>query len=131
MLKSQKSNMDSLLKTTLQTLDKMKQIAAWLHEKKGENIMVMDVRGVSSLTEGLVLATARGVRHAQALADHILERSAGYSLDYLGMEGYRTGTWVLLDLNDVLVHIFQADAREFYNLEGLWNEARTVDICPA
>jgi len=106
----------------------MKQIALWLHEKKAGDVKALDVGGLSSITEGLVLATAHGVRHAKALADHVLEKSSECDLDYLGMEGYRTGIWVLLDLNDVLVHIFQEDAREFYNLEGLWSEAEPLPL---
>lgn len=106
----------------------MRLVAGWLHDKKALDIMALDVAGLCSVAEGLVLATARNVRQAQALADHVLKTAGESGISYLGMEGYRTGTWVLLDLNDVLVHVFQEDSRRFYNLEGLWADAAALDL---
>ncbi len=106
----------------------MRLVAQWLHDKKALDITALDVAGLCSVAEGLVLATARNVRQAQALADHVLKTAGESGISYLGMEGYRTGTWVLLDLNDVLVHIFQEDSRRFYNLEGLWADAAALDL---
>lgn len=106
----------------------MRLVAGWLHDKKALDIVALDVAGLCSVAEGLVLATARNVRQAQALADHVLKTAGESGISYLGMEGYRTGTWVLLDLNDVLVHVFQEDSRRFYNLEGLWADAAALDL---
>ncbi|MEW5773101.1 MAG: ribosome silencing factor, partial [Thermodesulfobacteriota bacterium] len=106
----------------------MRSVAVWLHAKKALDIVALDVAGLCSVAEGLVLATARNVRQAQALADHVLKTAGEEGISYLGMEGYRAGGWVLLDLNDVLVHIFQEDTRRFYNLEGLWADAAPVEL---
>jgi ribosome-associated protein len=106
----------------------MLRVAGWLHAKKALDIVALDVSGLCSVAEGQVLATARNVRQAQALADHVLKSAGEVGISYLGMEGYRTGTWVLVDLNDVLVHVFQEDSRRFYNLEGLWADAASLEL---
>lgn len=105
---------------------KVKKIARWLFEKKGIDIRAIDLRGLCSVTEAMVVVTAQNIRHAKALADFTLDQAGQERYDYLGMEGYAQGLWVLLDLNDVLVHIFQADERELYDLEGLWAEGKTI-----
>lgn len=95
-------------------------IARWLEEKKAKDIVVLDVTPFSAVADVMVICTAQSARHAQALADWILERFAEQGIAYLGMEGYVEGRWVLVDGNDVLVHILQEESREFYNLDGLW-----------
>ena len=60
------------------------------------------------------------MRHAQGLADHILEEAGRANYEFLHMEGYQNGAWILLDFNDVIVNIFQKDARLLYKIEGLW-----------
>lgn len=107
---------------------KATRVAAWLHEKKAKDIKAVDVTGLSPICEAMVMASAASVRQAQALADHVLARSGEHGFSYLGMEGYRTGQWVLLDLNDVLVNIFQEDQRSFYNIEGLWSEGKPIPL---
>lgn len=121
-------NKEKLAVTGPTTPEKMRMVAHWLHDKKGRQVTAMDVAGLSTVTEGLVLCTAGSVRHAKALADHVLDMAAENDMPYLGMEGYKTSGWVLVDLNDVLVHIFQDDSRGFYNLEGLWSEATILDL---
>jgi ribosome-associated protein len=106
----------------------MLAVAGWLREKKAEDLMALDVNGLCGIAEGLVLATAGGVRHAKALAEHVLKMVKQHGIEYMGMEGHQGGNWILVDLNDVLVHIFQADSREFYNLEGLWSEAERLEL---
>jgi ribosome-associated protein len=114
--------------TPAQTEARMREVAAWLHDKQARNIVALDVAGLCDIAEGVVLATAGSVRHAQALADHVLDMCGRADGVYLGMEGYQAGSWILLDLNDVLVHVFQDGSRSFYNLEGLWAEAREVEL---
>jgi len=112
---------------TITTAEKSRRIARLLDEKQGEDILVLDVSGVCPIAENLILVTGRGQRHAQSLADAVMALAGELKLLSFGMEGYETGAWILLDLNDVIVHVFQEDARRFYNLEGLWNEGRRVD----
>jgi iojap-like ribosome-associated protein len=107
--------------------EKAQLLAKWLDEKQGTDIVIMDVAGMSSVTDMTMVVSARGMKHAQALADAVLARSAESSIEFLSMEGYQTGEWILMDLNDVLIHIFQSELREFYNIEGMWSEARRIE----
>lgn len=107
------------------TARKAQDIAAWLKDKKGEDIAVLDMSGASPVAEAMVIVTAQGARHAKALVDWLLKNLAESGQTYLGMEGYREANWILVDCNDVLVHVFQEESRRFYNLDGLWAH------CPA
>ena len=102
-------------------------VAAWLDEHKARDIVVLDVSARSSLADVMVIAAAASVRQAQSLADGILELCRQESFEFLHLEGQAAGQWILVDLNDVLVHIFQAPVRELYNLEGLWRQAAPRD----
>lgn len=108
--------------------EKARLVAGWLDDKQGENIVIMDVSKVSSVTDMTLVVSARGLKHAQALADHILEKCAEENVEFLAMEGRKTGEWILVDLNDVLVHVFLEELREFYNIEGMWAEAPRVEV---
>jgi len=112
----------------LSARDKAVLVAGWLLEKKAREVLALDVADINPICEAMVVASAANVRQAKALADHVLERCAEEGISYLGMEGYRLGQWVLLDLNDVTVHIFQEEVRPFYNLEGLWSEGKPIPL---
>jgi len=90
----------------------------------------LDLSGTSPVAEVMLIVTAQGARHAQALADFLLKNCAEENFETLGLEGYKNGQWVLLDCNDVLVHIFLQHNRDFYNLEGLWNQAKKIIDLP-
>lgn len=111
---------------TMPAKDKALLVARWLDEKQGTDIVIMDVARMSSVTDMTVIVSARGMKHAQALADSVLARAAEDSIEFLSMEGYQSGEWILMDLNDVLIHIFQGELREFYNIEGMWSEAPRI-----
>lgn len=100
--------------------EKLEQMGAWLKDKKARDLFILDLSGQGAFTEGMVLVSATSVRHAQGLADHMLEEAGRANYEFLHMEGFQTGTWILLDFNDVVVNIFQKDARLLYNIEGLW-----------
>ncbi|WP_236615065.1 ribosome silencing factor [Desulfovibrio sp. X2] len=103
-------------------------VAGWLRDKKGQDVIVLDVTGICPITEMLVLASATSPRHAKGLASHVLDMAAEQKLEYLGMEGQAEGAWILVDLNDVLVHVFSGDNRELFDLEGLWCEGARVGL---
>jgi ribosome-associated protein len=115
-------------KDLLTTTHKAILVARWLREKKGRDIVALDVTGLSPICEAMVAVSAASARQAKALADHVLAMCAERGIAYLGMEGYRHGQWILVDLNDVLVHVFLEEARSFYNIEGLWSEARPIPL---
>lgn len=113
-----------------ETRSRTVEIAQWLEEKKARNIAALDVTPFSSVADVMVIATAQSARHAQALADWLLERYAAKGITYLGMEGYTEGQWILVDGNDILVHILQEESRTFYNLDGLWSGAALLTPQP-
>jgi ribosome-associated protein len=100
--------------------ERLEQIAAWLHEKKARDVIALDVREFSSVTEGMIIATANSARQAKSLGAWLLEQGKKYGVPAMGAEGMEVGQWILVDFNDVVVHIFQEDVRELYNLEGLF-----------
>ena len=100
--------------------EKLEHMGIWLKDKKARELFILDLSGKGAFTEGMVLVSATSVRHAQGLADHLLEEAGRANYEFLHMEGYQNGTWILLDFNDVVVNIFQKDARLLYNIEGLW-----------
>ncbi len=91
----------------IDTKDKVQLVAEWLDEKQASDVSAVDVQGICPIAEVVMVAGAKGVRHAQALADFVLEQLSKDNIEYLGMEGYKTGDWILLDLNDIIVHIFR------------------------
>ncbi len=103
-------------------------VAQWLDDKQAENPIIMDVSTISSVTDMTIVVSARGVKHAKALADHVLDECSKNKIEFLTMEGQQTGEWVLVDLNDVLIHIFISELREFYNIEGMWSEAPRIEF---
>ena len=80
----------------------------------------MDVAGVNPLTDMLVIATGSSTRHVKSMADKLVEVAKANGLQPLGVEGQREAQWVLVDLNDIIVHLMLPQARAFYNLEKLW-----------
>jgi ribosome-associated protein len=112
----------------METLDKVRTLAAWLAEKKAKDIVAIDVAKISNIAEAMVLASAGSARQAQALADHLMQRCGEEKIPFLGHEGYKNAQWILVDLGDVLVHVFQEESRGFYNLEGLWSEGPAIAL---
>lgn len=98
-------------------------------DKKGFDLKVFDVRELSSLTDYLLLVSGRSDRQVQAIADNVrTEFKHERDLLPLAVEGMDQGRWVLLDYGDLMVHVFQPDVREFYDLEGLWSEAPEIAV---
>ncbi|MCQ8182469.1 ribosome silencing factor [Methylomonas sp. SURF-1] len=98
-------------------------VEAELDLRKGLNIKTIDVRGKTSITDFMVIATGTSSRHAKSLCDYVVEKVKENGLQPLGMEGDQGSDWILLDLGDVIVHVMTGQARELYQLEKLWSVA--------
>ena len=100
-----------------------RQIAVLCQDKKALDVSILDVRGMTSYADYLVLASGESDRQVTAIADHIDERLKAQGVRPLGSEGRETGTWVLLDYGEVVVHLFFTEVRASYDLDGLWADA--------
>lgn len=92
-----------------------------LDDGKAQDIVKLDVRDMTSVTDYMIVASGTSSRHVKSLADNIAEKSREEGNKPIGVEGEDGGEWVLLDLDDVLVHLMLPKVREFYNLEKLWS----------
>jgi ribosome-associated protein len=97
-------------------------------DTKAEDLVVLDVRGLSSFTDYFVIMSGRSSRHVQGLAEAIEEELRSKRVSSKHSEGLQEGLWVLLDFGDLVTHIFYKDNRTFYDLEGLWHDAPRVDL---
>lgn len=99
-----------------------------IEEKKGEDISVIDISDVSVIADYFIIANGNNINQIQRIADEIEERmhKAGFALKQT--EGYDTANWILMDFNDVIVHIFNKENRLFYDLERIWSDGKKVDI---
>lgn len=100
----------ALVRTITHALDDMKAV----------NVRIMDVRGITDIADCMVIASGNSDRHVRSIADRVVERAKQAGFRPFGREGERDGEWVLVDLNDVIVHVMLPRVREFYGLESLW-----------
>ena len=112
--------------STISAEEKAEILAAWLEEHKARDLVVLDLRNKSSLTDCVVLATVSSVRQGQSLAEGLLALCRDQNFEFFHIEGQATGQWILVDLNDVVIHLFQEDTRSVYNLEGLWRDVEVL-----
>ena len=100
-------------------------------DTKAINPVVIDLRKKTSYTDYLLIFSGTSDRQVQSIADNIEQAvKKKYKRHCLGLEGYQQGTWVLLDFGDVVCHIFLDEARDFYQLENLWHDAKRVSLGP-
>ncbi len=92
-----------------------------LEDLKADDITIIDVRGLNSLTDEMIIASGTSSRHLSALADNLIIKSKEAGVPPLGVEGRNGSDWVLVDMNDIIVHLMLPRARSFYNLEKLWS----------
>jgi ribosome-associated protein len=98
-------------------------------DKKAEDLVVLDLRNISDVTDYFVICHATSDRQAMTIADHIEERLArDLRVKPSSIEGRRRGEWILMDYIDFVVHVFLAEKREFYRLERLWGDAPEIDL---
>ena len=112
---NKKSARDELSSAQLRQL-----VVSTLEDLKAIDIQDLDVSGISPLTDYFVIASGNSTRHVKAMGEKLAVLAKQSGIPPLGIEGQRQGEWVLLDLNDVIVHLMLPQTRAFYNLEKLW-----------
>lgn len=114
-----------MIKSDKVKLDRISQV---LFDKKGFNILVLDVRGISTMTDYFVIAEGNVDRHVKSLSSAIKDELDAMELKLYRIEGEQDGAWVVMDLGDVMVHLFTPETRQKYCIEELWNESKIVDV---
>lgn len=103
-------------------------LAAAAAEKKGSDLAILDMRKLVSYTDALVLVTGRNPRHVKAISDAVVRRARELGHEPSSVEGLESCKWVLVDLSDVVVHVFDQAMRGYYDLDGLWSDAPRLPI---
>ena len=97
-----------------------------LEDAKARDVTVLDVRKICDFTDYMMIVSGTSNRHVVSIADKVKDKAAQLRIKPNGIEGLHNGDWVLLDFGDVVVHIMRPQARDFYNLEKLWSDAKAV-----
>lgn len=112
----------------MQADELQKRIQELLDDAKAQNIVVLDVRKISTIADYMIVATGTSTRHVAAVADRLIDELKKDGVRAWGTEGQETGEWVLVDFGDVIVHIMQAETRDFYQLEKLWSGTEAPEV---
>jgi len=111
--------------TSMQLANKASQLCL---DKRAYDVIVMDLRGLTTITDCFVLCSADSDIQVKAITDHIRDELGKAKIKPWHVEGYESLRWVLLDFVDVVVHIFQPETREFFGLERLWGDAQITEV---
>lgn len=103
-------------------------VAQAIYDKKGENILALDVRGICTMTDYFVIAEGTVDRHVKALANMVIDEAAKVGQRPLHVEGMQEGDWAVIDFGDFVVHLFTTEMRGKYALEEVWHKGKVVDL---
>lgn len=106
----------------------LKIILEAMSDKKAYNFKLLDISNISSITDYFLICSVSNTKQAEAVADNIVEKMSENEVKINHKEGYRSGKWILLDYNDIVVHIFVKDERDKYNLENIWLDGKDIDV---
>ena len=97
-----------------------------IDEKKGNDIRVIDISKISSISDYFIIASGNNIRQVQSISDNITEILGKNGFNYKSIEGFESGSWILIDYGDVIIHIFNQEDRRFYDLERIWRDGVTI-----
>lgn len=104
------------------TIDDLKKLAITaLEDLKAEDITVLDVKGKTTVTDWVIIASGTSSRHVKSIANNVVAELKKIGKPPLGSEGQEDGEWVLVDMGDIIVHVMQKQVREYYDIESLWS----------
>ena len=117
---------DNMEVNMISVLEAAKLAQEALEDKKGEDIKVLDLIGLSNIADYFIIASGNNVNQLRAMADSVEEKlfKEGYKLHH--SEGYSGGAWILLDFGNIIVHLFNKEERNFYSLDRVWSDAKEV-----
>lgn len=107
--------------------DKIKTILSACDDKKGYNFTIINISKISTICDYFIICSGNSDRQTQAIADEVESKSEKAGFKVYHKEGMGTGRWILLDMDNIFVHIFHRDERDIYDLETLWNEGAFID----
>lgn len=111
----------------VQGLEFAKQLARLAADNRAEDVVILDLRNLSAIADFFVIATGTSDRQMRAIADKVEEYGASVGQRIYGRSGYENATWLLADYVDVVLHLFDAERRQYYDLELLWGDAPRID----
>jgi len=112
----------------MEAIDKAKACSRYAEEKKANDILMLELQGLTDIADYFVLANGTSERHVKTLSEHIETSMKGDGIKPFSVEGYNDGRWVIIDYRDVIVHLFLEPLRELYDLESLWIEAKNCRL---
>jgi len=105
------------------TVATARKVAGYAYDKKAGDVLIMDLRKVTDLTRFFILCSGESGPQVKAIADNVLEQARKAGIEIYNVEGYDALRWILIDMIDIVVHIFQPEVRRYYQLERLWGDA--------
>ena len=112
----------------MQTIDLVKKIVEALEDKKAEDITVLDIGEVSSIADYFIIANGNNANHPPAMEDAVDEAMYTNGVHQKQVEGTGNSTWILMDYQDIIVHLFSKEDRQFYDLDRIWRDGKVVDV---
>ena len=111
-----------------ENLEMLKIAYKALDDKFAEDIVILDIREVSTMADYFIIASGRNPNQLKAMADEVDEKLHKHGLKQNCIEGYHLANWILIDFSDVMIHLFAKEDREFYRLERVWGDAKIVEL---
>jgi ribosome-associated protein len=112
----------------MESVEKARMLARFISERKATEPVLLEVVGMTTIADYFLIASGSSTRQVQAITRHLERRMREAGFRPLGVEGEESCQWVLMDYDDVIVHIFYEPIREFYDLEGLWMDAPRIEV---
>jgi ribosome-associated protein len=122
-----KLNMQEAERMSLTPEQMMSLVVDAAEDKKAYNVVTLDLKGISLIADYFVICHGNSETQVQAIVNEARKRADENGIRVRGMEGMDTARWVLLDMGDVIMHVFHRDDREYYNIERLWSDAKVVE----
>jgi ribosome-associated protein len=123
-----KNNLALVVKDDAGSIDVVRRVVQACEDVKGMDVVALDVRAISDLSDYFVVVTGRSDRQVQGITNRVIEELLTIGVKPLSVEGYEDSQWVLIDCGDVVVNVFYEPVRAFYDIESLWMRARRVEV---